>query len=169
MARPMLSPIDARIRALAAMHRLLASSDSFESLEDHFRQLCLHLMQALDREDVVPWVQMPNLDLLQDRAAMVALIVVELVTTVLRYSFRSEQDGTIRIDLRAKGSAAWVVVSASRLARAAPNVPSSIIVRFVGALPGHAFLNGGAEFSDGMCFPSNGRVGMSRPSTGRAR
>ncbi len=169
VAKPMLFQIDARLRALAAMHCLLASSDAYGILENHCRQLCLHLIQALDRDDVVPWVQMDDLDLSQDRAAIVAMIVVELVTAVLRYSFQSEQDGTIWVDLRAKGPAAEIVVSASRLAPSAPSVPSGMMVRLANALCGQAFMTGNPDFSAGVRFPLDDYVGLSRLSTGRAR
>ncbi len=169
VAKPMLSQIDARIRALAAMHRLLATSDNYAILENHCRELCLHLIRALDREDVVPWVQMDDLDLSQDQAAVIAMIVVELVTTVLRYSFQSEQYGTIWVDLRARGPAAEIIVSASRLAPMAPSVPSNIMVRLANALSGHAFMTGSPDFSAGVRFPLNDHVGLSHLIRGRAR
>ncbi len=169
VAKPMLFRIDAGIHALAAMHCLLASSDTYGILENHCRQLCLHLIRALDREDVVPWVQMDDLALSQDRAAMVAMIVVELVTTVFSYSFQSEQDGTIWVDLRAKGPVAEIVVSASRLVPNAPSIPSSIMVRLANALSGHGFMTGSPDFSAGMGFPLNDYLGLSRRSRGHAR
>src|SRR5437879_10750676 len=58
----LLGELEERLRALGALHRLLAATPP-EAFEDHCRKLCILLVRAFGREDVTPWVVMEDVDL----------------------------------------------------------------------------------------------------------
>jgi two-component sensor histidine kinase len=153
VVKPMLEDLDSRLRALGAMHHLLAASGMAGFPEDYCTQLCACLVRAFGREDVAVRVRVEDLPLSEDRAAKVALIVVELVTNVFKHSLRVEQGGIIWVDLRATAAGAEIVVSDSLTATFENGLPSRIVGHLAKALSGEAFVADRAGFIAGVRFP----------------
>jgi two-component sensor histidine kinase len=125
-----------RIRALARLHRLLATPLD-DLLEDRCREICLLLIRSFGRDDIALWVRMEDLPLDRGQQLRVALLVVELVTNVIKHSLIDER-GTVWVDLRANQRGAELSVSDSRRAQARCKTPSRIVRSLAQSLAGEA-------------------------------
>ena len=149
----LLDELEARLRALGALHRLLAARPP-ESLENHCRKLCILLLKAFGREDVMPWVVMEDVDLSPEQTFRLPLLVVELVTNVLKHSLADQNGGVIWVDLRERRDDIELTVSDSRVTPGPMFHPSPIVKALAQGLNGEAFVKDAGGWVAGALIPS---------------
>lgn len=151
-----LGELDERLRALGALHRLLATTPP-EAFEIHCRKLCILLLQAFGRKDVTPLVVMEDIDLSPEQTLRLPLLVVELVTNVLKHSLADQDGGVIWVDLRHRGDDIELAVSDSRSTPGPRFAPSSIVKALAQGLDGEAFVKDAGGWVAGALIPSAAR------------
>jgi two-component sensor histidine kinase len=149
----LLGELEQRLRALGALHRLLASTPS-EVFENHCRKLCILLVRAFGREDVTPWVVMEDVNLSLEQTIRLALLVVELVTNVLKHSLAEQNGGVIWINLRQRREDIELTVGDSRITPGPLFAPSAIVEALAQSLNGEAFVKDSGGWVAGVLFPS---------------
>lgn len=132
--------LEDRLAAVGRMHRLLSQPAPRVGLEDHCRLLCILLVRAFGREDVIPWVVMDDLDLSPIQAYGLPLLVVELVTNVLKHSLTDQGDGVVWVDLHLRGGQIELTVTDNRKAPLPVFGPSRIVSTLAEMLQGEAFV-----------------------------
>jgi hypothetical protein len=132
--------LEDRLAALGRMHSLLSQPAPSVGLEDHCRLLCILLVQAFGREDVIPWVVMDDLNLSPIQAYSLPLLVVELVTNVLKHSLADQADGVVWVDLHVRGGHIELTVTDNRKAPPPVFGPSRIVSTLAEMLRGEAFV-----------------------------
>jgi two-component sensor histidine kinase len=132
--------LEDRLAALGRMHSLLSQPAPSVGLEDHCRLLCILLVQAFGREDVIPWVVMDDLNLSPIQAYSLPLLVVELVTNVLKHSLADQADGVVWVDLHARGGQIELTVADNRKAPLPVFGPSRIVSILAEMLHGQTFV-----------------------------
>lgn len=89
-----------RLHAHASFNRLLSDPPDPGLLESHCLALCSHLVRMFGREDdVTPYVRMDDVDLGAVQAFWISLLIAELVTNILKFSFADDKGGTIWVDM----------------------------------------------------------------------
>lgn len=150
----LLGELEERLRALGALHRLLATTPRPEAFEDHCRNLCILLVRAFGREDVTPWVVMEDLDLSPEQTFRLPLLVVELVTNVLKHSLADQNGGVVWVDMRRRRDEIELTVSDSRTGPAPIFAPSRIVEALAQGLKGEAFVKDAGGWVAGALIPS---------------
>lgn len=145
--------LEARLGALGRMHQLLSRPAPHFGLEDHCRTLCILLVQAFGREDIVPWVVMDDLILSRVQAYSVPLLVVELVTNVLKHSLADQADGVIWVDLHLRAGHIELTVTDNRKIPLPVSSPSRIVIALAERLDGEAFVRQGGGWIAGARIP----------------
>jgi two-component sensor histidine kinase len=150
----LLGELEERLRALGALHRLLATTPP-EAFENHCRKLCMLLVRAFGREDVTPWVVMEDVDLSPEQTFRLPLLMVELVTNVLKHSLAEQNGGVIWVELRQRRDAIELTVGDSRIAPGPMFAPSPIVKALAQGLNGEAFVKDAGGWITGALIPSD--------------
>ncbi len=113
-ARRALSETQARIQAIAGVHRHLYTSDDtrWVQIEDYLNGLIGDLettMQSEDRPASI-LVQVERFPMPTDKVASLGVIVTELVTNALKYAYVDREPGQVRIFLSREGEQVRLVV-----------------------------------------------------------
>lgn len=113
-ARQALRETQARIEAVAHIHRRLYTSDDVTSVElkDYFAGLVEELSDSIAREEGAPTIVLhaDSLRAPTDRAVSLGVIVAELVTNAVKYAYPEGQGGEIRVRLIAEGERGGVLM-----------------------------------------------------------
>ncbi|WP_105421983.1 MULTISPECIES: sensor histidine kinase [Neorhizobium] len=109
-----LSETQARISAIAGMHRSLYTSDDVRHVEmDKYLGTLVREVQGSVNDDQGPSIRLDAepLSLTSDRAVSVGMIVTELLTNALKYAYPAGTEGEVRVLLkrRDEGSALLAV------------------------------------------------------------
>lgn len=110
-----LSETQARIQAIASMHRSLYSSDDVRQVEmdRYLSTLASELAESMakDRRKSNIVCRIDPLSIPSDRAVSIGMIVTELLTNAIKYAYPGDKDGEIRVELkRVSGEDAILVV-----------------------------------------------------------
>jgi two-component sensor histidine kinase len=110
-----LSETQARISAIAGMHRSLYTSDDVRIVEmsRYLSTLVSELAGSLEKSGRKTSIvtQFENVSLASDRAVSVGMIVTELLTNAIKYAYPTGEGGQIRVFLEQKnGEAAMLIV-----------------------------------------------------------
>jgi two-component sensor histidine kinase len=103
-----LSETQARISAIAGMHRSLYTSEDVRIVEmnRYLSTLVSELAESLEkgrrRSRIIS--QLDHIDLASDRAVSVGMIVTELLTNAIKYAYPPESEGEIRVILKRQGN-----------------------------------------------------------------
>lgn len=102
-----LSETQARISAIAGMHRSLYTSDDVRVVEmnRYLSTLVSELADSLEKGRRKSRIvsRLDRVALASDRAVSVGMIVTELLTNAIKYAYPSDADGEIRVILERKG------------------------------------------------------------------
>ena len=114
-AREALKVTQARIEAVAQVHRRLYTSQNVESvrLDDYFSGLTEELRQSLASSDRAPPQILLNVEPVSvptDRAVSLGVVVAELVTNAHKYAYAPEESGEIRVNVARDGEHALLIV-----------------------------------------------------------
>jgi two-component sensor histidine kinase len=141
-ARNALSETQARIQAIAGVHRHLYTTDDVRSvnLREYLQSLAAELETTMQAKETATriLVDVQDISIPTEKAASVGVIVTELVTNALKYAYADGQAGEIRIGLsRAEGQNIGLVVEddGSRIVKAMA-ASLGATVRYANKLPG---------------------------------
>ena len=95
----MIGALEERMRALASVHRLLASGFEMRDFAAHVGEIARELIQSFGRTDGVI-LRIDRFWLCEKRRFRLALIVNELVTNALKHSLCDCSEGLIEISVR---------------------------------------------------------------------
>jgi two-component sensor histidine kinase len=102
-----LSETQARISAIAGMHRSLYTSDDVRIVEmnRYLSTLVSELADSLEKGRRKSRIvsRLDRIDLSSDRAVSVGMIVTELLTNAIKYAYPPESEGEIRVILEKNG------------------------------------------------------------------
>lgn len=107
-ARAALSETQARIQAIAGVHRHLYTSDDVRSVQagDYLRSLAAeleHTMQTIGNVSRLA-VAVEDVVIPTEKAASLGVVVTELVTNAIKYAYTGRDGGEVRITMRRAGS-----------------------------------------------------------------
>ncbi len=101
-----LSETQARITAIAGMHRSLYTSDDVRQVEmDKYLGTLVNEVQGTVSERDGPSIRLDAecMALTSDRAVSVGMIVTELLTNALKYAYPPGKEGEVRVSLKRQG------------------------------------------------------------------
>ncbi len=101
-----LAETQARITAIAGMHRSLYTSDDVRHVEmDKYLGTLVHEVQGTVSDQQGPSIRLDAepLYLTSDRAVSIGMIVTELLTNALKYAYPAGGEGEVRVLLRKQG------------------------------------------------------------------
>jgi two-component sensor histidine kinase len=105
--REALAETQARITAVAGMHRSLYTSDDVRHVEmaKYLETLVQEVQRSVNVESQGPSIrlQAEPVSLTSDRAVSVGMIVTELLTNAIKYAYPAGTDGEVRVILRRSG------------------------------------------------------------------
>ena len=110
-----LSETQARISAVASMHRSLYTSDDVRQVEmdRYLSTLAAELAESMSKDRRISNIicRLDRLSIPSDRAVSVGMIVTELLTNAIKYAYPGDGDGEIRVELsRLSDNQALIVV-----------------------------------------------------------
>jgi two-component sensor histidine kinase len=108
----MVEAIEERLRALAVLHRLLATGFEMRDFAGHVGEVARELVRSFGRTDAVI-LRVGRFWLPEKHRFRIALIVNELVTNALKHSLCDCAEGLIEISARANGRAVILTVADS--------------------------------------------------------
>ena len=101
-----LAETQARITAIAGMHRSLYTSDDVRQVEmDKYLGTLVREVQGTVNDEQGPNIKLDAdpMSLASDRAVSVGMIVTELLTNALKYAYPAGSEGEVRVLLRRQG------------------------------------------------------------------
>jgi two-component sensor histidine kinase len=113
-AKRALAETQARIQAIAGVHRHLYTSDDVRSVQvgDYLNSLVGELENSMQAEGRTAGIRLDvdGFPLPTEKVASLGVIVTELVTNALKYAYADREPGEIRIHMRRDGSQVRLVV-----------------------------------------------------------
>lgn len=114
-AKQALADMQARIAAIAGVHRRLYTSEDVQvvSIGPYLRSLVEDLataMQASGRAHAIRLVGSPDVVIPTDKAVSLGVVVTELVTNAYKYAYPGEMAGEIRVGAEREGDVVVLVV-----------------------------------------------------------
>lgn len=113
-AKRALAETQARIHAIAGVHRHLYSSEDVRSVQvaDYLQSLVGELENSLQADGRTPSirVEVSPFQLQTEKVASLGVIVTELVTNALKYAYAGSEPGEVRIHMSVEGQEARLMV-----------------------------------------------------------
>ncbi len=153
-----------RLAAMAAMHTHIYEFDSFDNIDAHdYVPSVVDEVVAAYGAQVKTVYEVEHLHVDRDHATPLALLLSELVTNSIKYAFKDQPDGEIRVSIKAAGPGrAELVVSDNGVGLSPettiPGMGTRLLKGVVAQMAGSYTVtsDGGAKFSANVALETTG-------------